>query len=66
MPKGKDINSLLVPVREKPIQAYFGQGLHTLGLLLWLLSQTGMADVGSPTALDEANRYLRLARNAIE
>ena len=45
MPKGKDINSLLAPVREKPIQAYFGQGLHTLGLLHWLLSQTGTADV---------------------
>ena len=25
-----------------------------------------LADVGSPTALDEANRYLRLAQNAIE
>lgn len=45
MPKGKDINSLLAPVREKPIQAFFGQGLHTLGLLHWLLPQIGTADV---------------------
>lgn len=45
MPKGKDIKSLLLPVREKPIQAYFGQGLHTLGLLGWLLPQLGISDV---------------------
>lgn len=45
MPKGRNINELLSPVREKPIQAYFGQGLHTLGLLGWLLPQTGKADV---------------------
>lgn len=45
MPKGKDINSLLRPVRDVPLQAYFGQGLHTLGLLNWLLPQTGKADV---------------------
>lgn len=25
-----------------------------------------LADVGSPTAIDEANRYLRIAQNAIE
>lgn len=45
MPKGKDIGSLLCPVRDTPLQAYFGQGMHTLGLLHWLLPQTGMADV---------------------
>ena len=45
MPKGKDIGSLLRPVRDVPLQAYFGQGLHTLGLLGWLLPQTGPADV---------------------
>lgn len=45
MPKGKDISTLLRPVRDVPLQAYFGQGLHTLGLLGWLLPQTGTADV---------------------
>ncbi|MBR1651865.1 MAG: C4-dicarboxylate ABC transporter [Alloprevotella sp.] len=45
MPKGKDISTLLRPVRDVPLQAYFGQGLHTLGLLGWLLPQTGAADV---------------------
>jgi len=45
MPKGKDIHDLLKPLAEKPIQAYFGQGLHTLGLLHWILAQTGRASV---------------------
>lgn len=36
---------MLRPVRDVPLQAYFGQGLHTLGLLHWLLPQTGKADV---------------------
>lgn len=45
MPKGKDINTLLRPLSEKGVQAYFGQGLHTLGLLQWILSQTGRASV---------------------
>lgn len=45
MPRGRDINEMLRPVCEAPIQAYFGQGLHTLGLLGWLLPQTGRADV---------------------
>lgn len=45
MPKGIDISTLLSPLAEKPIQAYFGQGLHTLGLLLWLLPQIGLSDV---------------------
>ena len=45
MPAGKDIRSLLRPVRETSLQAYFGQGLHTLGLLGWLLPQTGKSDV---------------------
>lgn len=45
MPKGKDIRSLLQPLSEKPVQAYFGQGVHTLGLLGWILEQTGRATV---------------------
>lgn len=36
---------MLRPIRDVPLQAYFGQGLHTLGLLGWLLPQTGIADV---------------------
>lgn len=45
MSAGIDINSFLRPVQDTSIQAYFGQGLHTLSLLRWLLPQTGSADV---------------------
>ncbi len=41
MPKGRDIGLLLQPLSEKTVQAYFGQGLHTLGLLRWIVRQTG-------------------------
>lgn len=45
MSRGRNVNDILRPISEKPLQAYFGQGLHTLGLLRWLLRQTGKADV---------------------
>lgn len=45
MGRGRKISSMLLPLRDKPIQAYLGNGLHTLGLLHWILEQTGRADV---------------------
>ena len=45
MPKGIDLNSILQPLRKNPLQRYLGKGLHTLGLLGWILEQTGRADV---------------------
>lgn len=45
MPKGKDLNSLLKPLSRCPLQSFLGKGLHTLGLLDWILRQTGRADV---------------------
>ncbi|MCH3994138.1 MAG: C4-dicarboxylate ABC transporter [Prevotella sp.] len=45
MPKGKDLDGILKPLPEAPIQAYFGSGVHTLGILHWILKQTGKADV---------------------
>ena len=45
MSRGKSIDTLLQPLAEKPIQAYFGEGLHTLGLLQWILNQTGKSTV---------------------
>ena len=45
MPKGIDLNSILQPLRKNPLQSYLGKGLHTLGLLGWILEQTGRADV---------------------
>ena len=45
MPRGKDLNKLLKPLSSCPLQSYLGKGLHTLGLLDWILKQTGRADV---------------------
>jgi hypothetical protein len=45
MGKGKQIAKLLKPLNSNPIQYYLGTGLHTLGLLGWILGQTGRADV---------------------
>lgn len=39
------IENVLRPLEDKPIQAYIGKGLHTLGLLSWILKQTGKADI---------------------
>lgn len=45
MSRGRKISDMLLPLSEKPIQAYLGNGMHTLGLLRWILEQTGKADV---------------------
>ena len=45
MSKGKNLNDLLKPLSTCPLQSYLGKGLHTLGLLGWILEQTGRADV---------------------
>ena len=45
MPKGRNLNSLLKPLAKVPTQSYLGKGIHTLGLLNWILQQTGRADV---------------------
>lgn len=45
MGKGKDIATIFRPLRVDGTQSYLGTGLHTLGLLNWILQQTGRADV---------------------
>jgi hypothetical protein len=45
MPRYRKIEDVLRPLSERPIQAFFGEGLHTLGLLGWILGQTGKACV---------------------
>ena len=45
MPRGRDLRSLLRPLSKCSLQSYLGRGVHTLGLLDWILSQTGRADV---------------------
>lgn len=38
-------DTLLKPINERETQAYLGRGLHTFGVLEWILSQTGQSDV---------------------
>lgn len=45
MGKGKTPSELLRPLAGAPLQSHLGRGLHTLGLLGWILCQTGPADV---------------------
>ena len=39
------IQKRLRPLSEQPLQAFLGTGIHTLGLLGWILQQVGRADV---------------------
>ena len=45
MPKGKDLHRIPQPLSKCSLQSYLGRGVHTLGLLDWILRQTGRADV---------------------
>ena len=45
MSKGKSPSDILHPLGTSPLQSHLGRGLHTLGLLNWILLQTGRADV---------------------
>lgn len=45
MSKGQKISDILKPLASCSEQCYVGVGLHTLGLLGWILEQTGPADV---------------------
>lgn len=45
MSRGRKVEELLRPLDTQPTQYYLGTGLHTLGLLGWILSQTGKADI---------------------
>lgn len=45
MSKGKSPSEILRQLATHPLQSHLGRGLHTLGLLGWILAQTGPADV---------------------
>ncbi len=45
MGRGRNIATILQPLSRCTTQCYLGTGLHTLGLLNWILQQTGRADV---------------------
>ncbi len=58
MPKGKDLKKIFQPLAKSPIQSYLGKGVHTLGLLSWILEQTGKADVYL-TTFSTSDAFLR-------
>ena len=45
MSKGKSPSEFLRQLTTHPLQSHLGRGLHTLGLLGWILDQTGPAEV---------------------
>lgn len=45
MSKGTSPSDILRPMATHPLQSHLGRGLHTLGLLGWILDQTGPADI---------------------
>ena len=47
--RASQIQQVLKPIQQSSSQVFLGQGLHTLGLLGWILEQTGPADVAVTT-----------------
>lgn len=62
MSKGTSPSNFLRPLATHPLQSYLGRGLHTLGLLGWILEQTGPADVYVST-FSTSDAFLRGFRN---
>lgn len=60
------VADLLKPIGEVQTQAYFGRHIHTLGLIKWILSQTGSAEVwvSSYSTSEEFLRGFRLMRQS--
>lgn len=47
--RAKQIQQVLKPLQQSSSQVFLGQGLHTLGLLGWILEQTGAAHIAVTT-----------------
>ena len=47
--RAKQIQQVLKPLQQSSSQVFLGQGLHTLGLLGWILEQTGVAHIAVTT-----------------
>ena len=47
--RAKQIQQVLKPLKQSSSQVFLGQGLHTLGLLGWILEQTGAAHIAVTT-----------------
>lgn len=68
MSRGRNIQTILQPLSKCVTQTYLGTGLHTLGLLNWILQQTGRADVYVSTfSTSEAflNGFYNLRKKAL-
>ena len=68
MSRGRNIATILQPLNKCAFQCYLGTGLHTLGLLNWILQQTGRADVYVSTfSTSEAflNGFLNLRKKGL-
>lgn len=68
MARGQRIETMLRPLSETGMQAYLGTGLHVLGLLDWILSQTGPAHVylsTFSTSEQFLNGFLRLRKKGL-
>lgn len=47
--RANQIHQVLKPLQQSSSQVFLGQGLYTLGLLGWILEQTGPADIAVTT-----------------
>ena len=61
MGRGRNLSTILQPLNKCVSQCYLGTGLHTLGLLNWILQQTGRADVYVST-FSTSEAFLNLVR----
>lgn len=59
------IDDIFEKIEKCPEQAYFGRGVHTLGLIKWILAQIGPADmwISSYSTSEEFLRGFLLMRN---
>lgn len=64
----KKIQQNLKPLNSTALQCYLGTGIHTLGLLGWILEQTGRADVyvsTFSTSEEFLNGFLNLRKKGL-
>lgn len=64
----KRILKNLKPLNSAALQCYLGTGIHTLGLLGWILEQTGRADVyvsTFSTSEEFLNGFLNLRKKGL-
>lgn len=61
-------DDLLLPLDMKPTQVYMGKGLHTLGLIEWILRQAGTASITVSTfstSIDFLSGFFNLRKRGL-